>query len=69
MPIICPYCLQETPNAALVCKTCSRDIAVPEALAAERQNLLTKRDAAEAELLRVNSDIAAIRAARRGKTR
>jgi hypothetical protein len=65
----CPYCLRENPELALVCITCSRDIAVPEALAAERLDLLGKRDVAQAELLRITSEIAAIRTARTGGPR
>lgn len=50
MPMICPYCLRENPDQVLVCLTCSRDIAVPETLLAERDDLLEKRDAARKEL-------------------
>ena len=39
----CPFC--ESDNAsALVCATCGRDIAVPESLVAERDELIRKRD-------------------------
>lgn len=48
--MICPYCLKENADAVLVCTTCSRDIAVPETLIAERDDLLKKRDAAREEL-------------------
>ena len=65
----CPYCLRENPDLALVCATCSRDIAVPEALAAERLDLIGKRDAAQAELARIRGEIAAIRASRKSGTR
>ena len=69
MPLTCPYCLRDNPDSVLVCATCSRDIAVPEALAAERRDLIEKRDVAQAELLRIRSEIAAIRAARKSGTR
>lgn len=69
MALTCPYCLHDAADLALVCDTCSRDIAVPEALAAERQDLITKRDAAQAELLRIRKEIAAIRDARKSGTR
>lgn len=64
MALTCPYCLRDAPDLALVCATCSRDIAVPEALAAERLDLIAKRDAAQAELLRIRGEIAIIRAAK-----
>lgn len=48
--MICPYCLKENADAVLVCVTCSRDIAVPAALLAERDDLIVKRDAARKEL-------------------
>ena len=64
MALTCPYCLRDAPDLALVCATCSRDIAVPEALAAERIDLIAKRDAAQAELLRIRGEIATIRAAK-----
>jgi hypothetical protein len=50
MPTPCPFCLQENAAAALVCATCSRDIAVPATLLAERDDLCRKRDAAREEL-------------------
>lgn len=65
MALNCLYCLRDNPDLALVCATCSRDIAVPEALAAEQRDLIGKRDAARGELLRVRSEIAAIRGRRR----
>lgn len=50
MPIACPFCLQENAAAALVCAACSRDIAVPASLLAERDDLCRKRDVAREEL-------------------
>jgi hypothetical protein len=50
MPIPCPFCVQENADAALVCAACSRDIAVPASLLAERDDLCRKRDAAREEL-------------------
>jgi hypothetical protein len=50
MPTPCPFCLQENADAALVCAACSRDIAVPASLLAERDDLCRKRDAAREEL-------------------
>ena len=42
--ISCPYCLSENQGNTLVCTVCSRDIAVPATLIAERDELLRKRD-------------------------
>jgi hypothetical protein len=50
MSITCPYCAQENASAALVCASCSRDIAVPVSLIAERDDLVRKRDAMREEL-------------------
>jgi hypothetical protein len=50
MSMVCPFCAQENAQAALVCGTCSRDIAVPAQLIDERNDLLRKRDAAREEL-------------------
>ena len=48
----CPYCRSETDQDALVCAACSRDIAVPPTLIAERDELLLKREALRDELKR-----------------
>lgn len=67
MPMTCPYCLRDNPDQALVCSACSRDIAIPETVAAERLDLIQKRDALRAELKRVEQDIAALRSKRSGR--
>jgi hypothetical protein len=69
MALICPYCQQDNLALSLVCRACSRDIAIPEALAAERLDLAAKRDAVRAELQRTREEIAAIRARRKNGTR
>ena len=56
--MICPYCLKENADAVLVCVTCSRDIAVPVTLIAERDDLLKKRDAAREALQRAMAELA-----------
>ena len=56
----CPYCRSETDKDALVCAACSRDIAVPATLIAERDELLRKRDALRDELKRRSSEIETI---------
>ncbi|HVI64766.1 MAG TPA: hypothetical protein VM910_19595 [Bradyrhizobium sp.] len=53
----CPYCRSENADDALVCATCSRDIAVPPTLIAERDELLRKRDLLLDELRRARSEI------------
>ena len=50
MSIMCPFCAQENASAALVCASCSRDIAVPVSLIDERNDLVRKRDAVREEL-------------------
>jgi hypothetical protein len=57
MSIICPFCAQENAPAALVCSTCSRDIAVPVQLIDERNDLFRKRDAAREELSRAKREL------------
>jgi len=46
----CPFCLQKHASGALVCPSCSRDIAVPVSLLRERDDLARKRDLAREEL-------------------
>jgi len=48
----CPFCFQENAPGALVCASCSRDIAVPVSLLEERDQLARKRDAVREELSR-----------------
>jgi hypothetical protein len=57
MSIVCPFCLKENADAALVCAACSRDIAVPATLLAERDDLCRKRDAAKEELSRAKREL------------
>jgi hypothetical protein len=59
--MICPYCLRENAPEALVCSTCSRDIAVPATLIAERDDLLRKRDSIRDELSRARAELELIR--------
>jgi len=56
----CTYCRSETEKDALVCATCSRDIAVPATLVAERDQLLRKRQALRDELQRARNEIETI---------
>ncbi|QUS38731.1 hypothetical protein RPMA_07715 [Tardiphaga alba] len=66
MALTCPYCLRDNDDRVLVCTTCSRDIAIPEALAQERLDLIAKRDAALDKLARIRSEITSFRAGRKG---
>ena len=59
--MMCPYCLSENTSNTLVCSTCSRDIAVPATLIAERDDLLRKRDFIRDELYRAQAELEMIR--------
>jgi hypothetical protein len=61
----CPFCAQQTVANALVCGSCSRDIAVPASLIAERDDLIRKRDAVRKELLRVKGELEKLRQLRK----
>ena len=64
--MICPYCQGENAVEALVCNACSRDIAVPQSLLAERDELIRRRDALRNELIQARDEL---EQARRGKKR
>ena len=51
----CPFCHSEKDEQAPVCASCGRDTLVPEALLAERAELLQKRDKLRAELERAQA--------------
>jgi DNA-directed RNA polymerase subunit RPC12/RpoP len=53
----CTYCGSENTQGALVCATCSRDIAIPLTLIAERDELLRKRKLLLDELRHARSEI------------
>ena len=59
--MICPFCLKENASKALVCDSCSRDIAVPESLIAERDDLARKRDVVQRELSAAKAELEALR--------
>jgi hypothetical protein len=63
----CPYCRSETDKDAIVCAACSRDVAVPATLIAERDELLRKREALRDELKCRRSEVETI--IRRRKSR
>ena len=54
--MMCPFCLQENVLKARVCASCGRDIAVPEKLLTERDDLVRKRDVLRSELKRQERD-------------
>jgi hypothetical protein len=57
----CPFCQSENVEGTLVCVTCSRDIAVPPTLLAERDELLRKRNMIEGELRKARDKLDMIR--------
>lgn len=61
----CPYCTQPNAPHALVCCSCSRDIAVPASLIAERDDLIRKRAKAQEELASAKAELETLR--RRGR--
>jgi hypothetical protein len=61
MSIMCPFCTRENASNALVCSSCARDIAVPGALIAERDDLARKRDAVQEELKKAKGELDALK--------
>lgn len=59
--MLCPFCHSEKGELAPVCSSCGRDTAVPEALLAERAELVQKRDKLRAELEAAQARLAARR--------
>jgi hypothetical protein len=59
--MLCPFCLKENAVKALVCESCSRDIAVPEQLLAERDDLVRKRDVLRSALLTARAELEELR--------
>jgi len=64
---MCPYCQAGNAEGALVCASCSRDIAVPATLIAERDDLLRKRDQLRDELTRARGEVEAIMLRRKSR--
>jgi hypothetical protein len=65
--MMCPFCLKENASKALVCDSCSRDIAIPQSLIAERDDLVRKRDIVRKQLLEAGAELEELR--RRNKRR
>jgi hypothetical protein len=57
----CPYCKSQNEEGTLICATCWRDIAVPETLLAEREDLLRKRDLAREQLRQARAELQMLR--------
>jgi hypothetical protein len=53
----CPFCENDNASSALVCASCSRDIAVPGSLLAERDELVRKRDMLRQELAAASDEL------------
>jgi hypothetical protein len=65
----CPFCRQDNDDEALVCNSCSRDIAIPPSLMAERDDLLTKIDRVRAELSDAKRRLEALRPPRKRRVK
>lgn len=61
----CPFCAQPNVAHAIVCQSCARDIAVPESLIAERDELIRTRDKVRDELSRAKAELETYRRRRR----
>lgn len=53
----CPFCVSAVDERALVCPNCSRDIAIPDTLRLEREELMRKRDRLREELAEVTAKL------------
>ncbi len=61
----CPFCAQPVAPHALVCNSCARDIAIPESLIAERDDLIRKRAAVGEELANAKAELELLRRPKR----
>jgi len=61
----CPFCGSDNVESALICAACSRDIAIPATLIAERDELLRKRDLLRSELQKARDEIDVIQTGRK----
>lgn len=53
--MLCPLCAADNDDRALVCRSCTRDIAIPANLLAERDMLKAKREGLVRELEQVHA--------------
>jgi hypothetical protein len=63
----CPFCARQNAVNAVVCVSCSRDIAAPESLIAELDELLRRHDAARERLSGARNELETLK--RAGKRR
>jgi hypothetical protein len=61
MPTACPFCAGGNADNATVCASCSRDIAVPASLIAERDDLAHKRDVLQEQLAGARRELDALK--------
>lgn len=61
MTFECPFCAQMNAPHAIACNSCCRDITIPESLVAERDDLIRKRDAVKAELVRTKAELESLK--------
>ena len=59
--------MQENAANALVCASCSRDIAVPVSLIAERDDLARKRETVREQLIKARTDVEALKRNRKNR--
>jgi hypothetical protein len=55
--MLCPFCGEQLDESALVCRACHRDVAVPEHLQREHDELLRMRDALQANLAEASMEL------------
>lgn len=60
-PADCPFCGQPNVPHVLVCSSCSRDIAIPASLIAERDGLIRKREKVREELAGAKAELERLR--------
>ena len=61
----CPFCVRQNAANALVCVSCCRDIAAPESLIAELDDLIRRRDVAREKLSRAKHEFDTFKRARK----
>ena len=65
--MMCAFCLRENEQKALVCGFCGRDIAVPDRLLAERDDLVRKRDTVRSALSAARAELEALKQAKKSR--
>jgi len=64
MVMRCPFCVSDISEQALVCANCGRDVAIPDFLRREQEELTRKRDRLRLELAEIRARLAAPRGRR-----